>query len=483
MVKSKLSNKIFYEENNWIEEEDEGKKTSLFQIILKDVPVVIALGELSKKWKNYNVYYWPVYLIISEDDIKQIGIYEISATDKDYYMDDDGDLNISYVPGPLLFKNVTKGYLKKLLKNKTLIQDYGDDENTDEQKNTDDIKSISNNIFQELKIEDDDDKDYDDLENKTKDKQIRNEWIQSPDHQPINLFLKNSYFDILPNPGNGDCLFCTITQAFKTIGINLNINNMRKKLADTITTEQFDTYKELYSNFNNNYKTEVLEYKSLMEDGKKKTIEYKKLKCDLQNGKYDHVDIKPSDKKNIVDKCSDLKKTLIKISNNIKKKIKEIKLSEKNKKDVEWLKDIDNIQDLKSKIKTNEFWADENAINNLENIYKIKLIILTKNYYKDDINKNRVLNCGSTIHSNIINNNTFKPKYYILIEYDEEIQHYQLIKYKLNDKWFSIFRFHELPYSIKELIKDKCLNNSGKTIFDYIPKFKKYIGEKPLINK
>ena len=72
MVKSKLSNKIFYDENNWIEEEDEGKKTTMFKINLKDVDVVIALGEISKKWKNYNVYYWPVYLIISEDDIKQM---------------------------------------------------------------------------------------------------------------------------------------------------------------------------------------------------------------------------------------------------------------------------------------------------------------------------------------------------------------------------------------------------------------------------
>ena len=34
-----------------------------------------------------------------------------------------------------------------------------------------------------------------------------------------------------------------------------------------------------------------------------------------------------------------------------------------------------------------------------------------------------------------------KPKYYILIEYDEELQHYELIKYKINEKWYSIFRY------------------------------------------
>ena len=52
MVKSKLSNKIFYDENNWIEEEDEGKKTTMFKINLKDVDVVIALGEISKKMEE-----------------------------------------------------------------------------------------------------------------------------------------------------------------------------------------------------------------------------------------------------------------------------------------------------------------------------------------------------------------------------------------------------------------------------------------------
>ena len=352
--------------------------------------------------KNYNVYYWPVYLIISEDDIKQIGIYEIPANEKDYYMDDDGDLNISYVPGPLLFKSVTKGYLKKLLKNKKLIEDYGEDEeevknDSEDEKDNEEIESSSKNIFQELKSEEDDDKEYADLENDKKDKKIRNEWIQSSDHRPINIFFKNSYYDIQPNPGSGDCLFFIISQALKTIGINLEISTMRKKLAETLTIEQFNNYKELYTSINNNYKQEVLEYKKLATEGKEKTKQYKKLKCDLQSGKYDHVDVKPSDKKDIVDKCSDLKKTLISLSKEINKKIQEVRNTEKNKKDVEWLKDIENIQDLKSKIKTNEFWADENAISNLENIYNIKLIILTKNYYKDDLNKNRVLNCGTVI--------------------------------------------------------------------------------------
>ena len=61
-----------------------------------------------------------------------------------------------------------------------------------------------------MKSEEDDDKEYANLENDKNDKKIRNEWIQSSDHRPINKFFKNSYYDIQPNPGSGDCLFYTI---------------------------------------------------------------------------------------------------------------------------------------------------------------------------------------------------------------------------------------------------------------------------------
>ena len=69
----------------------------------------------------------------------------------------------------LLFKSVTKGYLKKLLKNKKLIQDYGEDDeeiknNDEDEKDNEEIESSSKNIFQELKSEEDDDKEYAHLE-------------------------------------------------------------------------------------------------------------------------------------------------------------------------------------------------------------------------------------------------------------------------------------------------------------------------------
>ena len=41
----------------------------------------------------------------------------------------------------------------------------------------------------------------------------------------------------------------------------------------------------------------------------------------------------------------------------------------------------------------------------------------------------------------------------------------------------SIFRFHELPFGMKEKIVETCMKSKGKTLYNYIPKFAKLIGE------
>ena len=75
------------------------------------------------------------------------------------------------------------------------------------------------------------------------------------------------------------------------------------------------------------------------------------------------------------------------------------------------------------------------------------------NTAKDNDN---ILNCGQLNDSILQDKGYFNPDFYIICEYNGS--HYELVAYK--DK--QIFAFSEIPYDIKKLIVDKCLEkNSG----------------------
>lgn len=80
---------------------------------------------------------------------------------------------------------------------------------------------------------------------------------------------------------------------------------------------------------------------------------------------------------------------------------------------------------------------------------------------------NNVLNCGQLNDAILEARKVFEPDYYIIVDYNG--YHYKLIGYK--DK--HIFTFKEIPYDMKKLVVDKCMErNSG--VFEIIPDFVKF---------
>jgi hypothetical protein len=124
------------------------------------------------------------------------------------------------------------------------------------------------------------------------------------------------------------------------------------------------------------------------------------------------------------------------------------------------MKEIDSFEKFKEFIISHNYWADDWAISTLEKLLNIKVIILSEGDYDEDDKDSVIWSTASSIMRCEVfddaNGEKFRPDYYIMTSYTG--QHYKLITYK-NKK---IFKFQELPYDIKVLIINKCMEkNSG----------------------
>jgi hypothetical protein len=130
-------------------------------------------------------------------------------------------------------------------------------------------------------------------------------------------------------------------------------------------------------------------------------------------------------------------------------------------KNVSFMKNIDTIDQLKTLIKSNEFYADKWTISVIEREMNIKLVLFSQEaYISGDIYN--VLDCQNEFTYN--NNNSINPDYYILISYMKN--DYHLITYRRR----CAFDFEHLNHNIKELIVDKIKErNAG--VYAHIYKF------------
>jgi len=148
------------------------------------------------------------------------------------------------------------------------------------------------------------------------------------------------------------------------------------------------------------------------------------------------------------------------------KLVEEKKITAQILKEYKFMKDVNDIEKFKSKIKKCDFWADTWAISTLERILNIKFVILSSENYKSGDTKN-VLNCGQLNDSILENKGIFKPEFYIIVDHLGD--HYKLISYKKK----SIFKFIELPYDLKKLIANSCLEGTSGP-FKIIPEFQRF---------
>ena len=446
MVKSNLKSNINYPEIKTLDEDDRNIEVSLYEIELLNVTLNVALGNIKYLFEKENIIFYPVYVIKDDNVSNQIGVYELMQDKLQLNLDDDGDLDITSIEGPLLYSFVDQKYLKRFEieseESKNDIQEDNELGNEDEDETNED---------EDGKDEDEDEKKSNQInlteQNSVTAKKERGDYVENKNDNWMQKHMKNSNYDIIENEGGGDCLFASIRDGLRYINIDKSVSDMRKILSAEATEEVFQNYNELY-----NYA--VIENDSITADIKRMASEFKILKKNIQD---------ETERNRQSKMISDAEK-ISKSHKNLLLKRKEVKgmLSE-----FEFMKGITTLEALKAKIQTSDYWADTWSISTLERLLKIKLVLFSKeNYNEGEIDN--ILTCGQLNDSILENEGIFEPKHYILLNYLGN--HYELITYKK----LGSLTFNEIPYDVKKLIINKCMEKAAGPYY-IIPDFKEYM--------
>ena len=145
MIQSVINDEIEYIVDKNIEENDLGRSVSVFEMQFFDIDVGLSVGEINDLYKQKNVLFTPVYLILDEQKCEKIGYFEFYSTEIATYMDKEGDLDISLIEGPVIFDYIDSDYLLDLVRKSKFLQQFklADAELEDELKK--DIEGLKNN--------------------------------------------------------------------------------------------------------------------------------------------------------------------------------------------------------------------------------------------------------------------------------------------------------------------------------------------------
>ena len=471
MVVSKIDKSVNYPELKKVDPNDLSKESNLFQITVSNMnmDIIIAIGSANKTFANKNITFFPVYLVKNNNNVIQIGIYEIPSINVLDYMDEEGELDIERLDEPLLYTFATKEYITKLRlvpeseeierkeKDRKKASKESSKESSNEKEKSAKSKDkekiteilipqirrdiftprLSANIPPSLKPEGA--KDAADFRAKYHEGD-KDTWIQK--------FMKNKNYGLLDNEGRGDCLFATIRDAFQSIGQDTTVGRLRDKVSREAKQANFDGYKTLYDM-----------YAKELADTKAQSIKYKKEYDDYKVKLVTTIDHNQRLIINAAATKTYQAYTQLKAQHEFAKE---------NISDVLFMKDIKGLEELKQYMRTCRFWGDSWTINTLERILNIKFIIMSSSIYdKGHGDKNNVLQCGGEVDPIIESRGEFTPEVYIMIDHTGD--HYKLITYKNK----LIFSFNEIPYDVKRMIVDKCMErNAG--IFSFIPEFENF---------
>jgi hypothetical protein len=473
MVKSKINpENVNYIESKELEQEDMDYSSPMYDYKFKGKDIVIALGKQRHTFSKYDIVYLPIYLIVDEFPREKIGIFEVSSNKLIDVLDDDGDVKLS---NKYMLFFVDKKHIEEIIdkyekehdhdsksekelddieKNKTQDNDNVDiskDEDVvdlteeedvlslrvPEDKKTKPGKEADETLKDGIFIVNDKAKIVPTLQEETKEdsQEIKQEFKEAIKNTWIEKMMKNNNYDIIDNEGGGDCFFAVIRDAFKQVGKETTVDKLRALLSKEATDKMFQESRTIYTGILAEYQEKEKELKDMT-----KTISLLKKRLENSKNKKDSDEIVEQSKK-------------------ILEEQKLLKVEKKGAKDLldefDYMENLTTLEKFREFMLTRHYWADTWAISTIERLLNVKVVLLSEEAFKSG-DLDSVMQCGQLNDLNLEEAGSFIPDYYIMACYTGN--HYKLISYKEKH----IFKFREIPYDVKIMIINKCLEkNSG----------------------
>jgi predicted NAD-dependent protein-ADP-ribosyltransferase YbiA (DUF1768 family) len=466
MVHSKIKPEIKYKEIRTIDDEDKDYESSIYETKIDNKDVAIAFGKIKYTYTEKDILYYPVYLMAQTAVKSQIGVLELESKELSKYMDENDTIDVeSYAKDGnefLLYSFVNKDFLELSKSDPKFYtmplpkhrdekeKDEKDEKEEDEEEDVFSMKQKDNLSIKEQEkkqskgffehignadipklLAPETKADADKLINKS----ANSNWVQK--------FMKNGEYRVHNISPDGDCFFTVIVEAFRQIGEKITVDTLREIVAESLTQESFEHYSSLQVAI----KAEIDGNQTNISKISEKIKEYKK--------RFDKVADK-SEKEKILDAV----KSSSEDKKELSKKIESIESIDYYNQ-FRFMEGVKSLEEMKKAVKTSRYWADEIAIEEIEQKLNIKMILLSKESF-DNGSEDTVMKCATGVKPLIQ-----EPKHYIMTSYTGN--HYDLISYKEK----KILEFSEIPYHIKALIVNKCVERNAGT-FHEITDFRRF---------
>ena len=414
MVKSRISlQDVVYIEDPSIELEDKSKELVQYTIPLFEYPKnTIALGKKCTRLEKKGIIYHNCYLITNNNGIK-VGVFEFPRHHYESYLEHENPNEImcsKLLPHLLLFSDA-----RQHVQQSQHTLNAGKTLSTLEPYTTARL-ALPHVETMPFSLD-----------------------MVKPDIQDDSHYLGIANISYLSNTDLVSCLsmvlYKYLNQTEKETTAYLN-----GILADHISASMFDTLKTMYA--------------ILQEKQQSNKVRLKEVKQSLLENKKAIKNIHEQDVE-FQTMMEDIK-TFTMQSQHIQANQKYIKSLLKDK---EYLQNIEDLQTFKEYIKSGEYVCEPWTIDIFERLMNIKIILLSK-----DIPQWLVCSRQSPFPHNM---SLFNPMYYIVLEFvDNEYSIMQV-------NGVSLLTFQSLPLVIKDLVINRCLEQS-EGLYANIPLFVKY---------